>query len=67
MRNERARLSRHAEVAKAFDYMLKRWPSFARFLDDGRICRFAGGLDWRAANGLKKKRSEIGLGTLYSQ
>jgi hypothetical protein len=20
------------------DYMLKRWPSFARFLDDGRIC-----------------------------
>lgn len=20
------------------DYMLKRWPTFARFLDDGRIC-----------------------------
>ena len=20
------------------DYMLKRWPSFTRFLDDGRIC-----------------------------
>ncbi len=28
----------HAEVAKAMDYMLKRWPAFARFLDDGRIC-----------------------------
>jgi hypothetical protein len=20
------------------DYMLKRWPAFTRFLDDGRIC-----------------------------
>jgi transposase len=38
MRAERARLSRHAEVAKAMDYMLKRWDAFARFLDDGRIC-----------------------------
>ena len=37
MRIERVRLSRHAEVAKAMDYMLKRWPAFARFLDDGRI------------------------------
>ena len=38
MRIERAKLSRHAEVAKAIDYMLKRWPAFTRFLDDGRIC-----------------------------
>jgi hypothetical protein len=38
MRTERARLSRHAEVAKAMDYMLKRWVAFTRFLDDGRIC-----------------------------
>ena len=38
MRTERARLSRHAETAKAIDYMLTRWPAFARFLDDGRIC-----------------------------
>ena len=36
--HERARLSRHAPVAKAMDYMLKRWPAFIRFLDDGRIC-----------------------------
>ena len=35
---ERARLSRHAGTAKAIDYMLKRWPAFTRFLDDGRIC-----------------------------
>jgi hypothetical protein len=38
MRGERARLSRHADVAKAMDYMLKRWASFTRFLGDGRIC-----------------------------
>jgi hypothetical protein len=38
MRGERARLSRHNEVAKAMDYMLKRWPAFTRFLEDGRIC-----------------------------
>jgi transposase len=38
MRTERAKLSRHAEVAKAMDYMLKRWPAFTRFLNDGRIC-----------------------------
>jgi transposase len=38
MRAERARLSRHAETAKAIDYMLTRWPAFTRFLNDGRIC-----------------------------
>ena len=38
MKAERAKLSRHAPVAKAMDYMLKRWDRFARFLDDGRIC-----------------------------
>lgn len=38
IRHERSRLSRHAPVARAMDYMLKRWPAFRRFLDDGRIC-----------------------------
>ena len=38
MRSERPKLSRHAEVAKAIDYMLKRWPAFTRFIEDGRIC-----------------------------
>ena len=38
MREQRAKLSRGNEVAKAMDYMLKRWPQFAGFLDDGRIC-----------------------------
>jgi transposase len=35
---ERAALSRHAPVAKAMDYMLKRWDGFTRLLHDGRIC-----------------------------
>jgi transposase len=38
MRGERAKLSRHASVAQAIDYMLKRWAGFARFLADGRVC-----------------------------
>jgi len=38
MREQRAKLSRNNDVAKAMDYMLKRWASFTRFLDDGRIC-----------------------------
>lgn len=38
MREHRARLSRHAPVAQAMDYMLRRWDSFTRFLDDGRVC-----------------------------
>jgi transposase len=39
MRKERARLSRHGEIAQAMDYILKRWATFTRFLVDGRICR----------------------------
>jgi transposase len=38
LREERARLSRSASVAKPIDYLLKRWDGFARFLEDGRIC-----------------------------
>ena len=38
MRAERAKLSRHADAAKAMDYMLKRRIAFSRFLADGRIC-----------------------------
>jgi hypothetical protein len=35
---ERAKLSRHSDVAKAMNYMLTRWEAFTRFLEDGRIC-----------------------------
>jgi len=38
MKKERGKLSRHNEVAKAFDYMLKRIDIFTRFLCDGCIC-----------------------------
>ena len=38
MKRERGKLSRHNEVAKAMDYMLKRIDVFTRFLEDGRIC-----------------------------
>ena len=38
MREERAKLSRHNDIAKAMDYVLKRWNAFTRFVDDGRIC-----------------------------
>jgi len=38
MRAARAKMSRHADVAKVMDYMLKRWNRFSRFLEDGRIC-----------------------------
>jgi transposase len=38
MIDQRAKLSRGHDLAKAMDYMLKRWTAFAGFLDDGRIC-----------------------------
>jgi transposase len=38
MRASRERLSRGNDIAKALDYLLKRWDAFTRFLDDGRVC-----------------------------
>jgi transposase len=38
MREQRGKLSGANDVAKAMDYMLKRWAVFAQFLDDGHIC-----------------------------
>jgi transposase len=38
IREQRAKLSRGNDLAKAMDYLLKRWTAFTRFLDDGRIC-----------------------------
>ena len=56
MRGERAKLSRHAEVARAMDYLLKRWPAFTRFLDDGRICITNNAAE-RALRGIAMTRS----------
>ena len=33
-----AKLSRNHDLAKAINYMLRRWGAFTRFLDDGRVC-----------------------------
>jgi transposase len=38
LKQERATLSRSAEVIEPIDYMLKRWDGFALFLEDGRVC-----------------------------
>src|ERR1700686_2849415 len=38
MREQCAKLSRGHDLAKAMNYMFKRWGSFTRFLDDGRVC-----------------------------
>ena len=37
MREQCAKLSRGHDLAKAMNYMFKRWGSFTRFLDDGRV------------------------------
>jgi transposase len=38
LRQNRSRLSSKAVTAKAIDYVLKRWTSFTRVLEDGRVC-----------------------------
>jgi hypothetical protein len=38
MREQLAKLSRGNDLAKAINYVLKRWASFTLFLDDGRVC-----------------------------
>ena len=38
LREQRPKLSRGNDLAKGMDYLLKRWPAFTRFLDDGRVC-----------------------------
>jgi transposase len=38
LRQQRAKLSRRSETAKAIDYSLKRWTALTRFLDEGRLC-----------------------------
>ena len=38
MREQAARLSRGHDLVKAVNYILKRWPAFTLFLEDGRVC-----------------------------
>ncbi len=38
LREQFARFSRGHDLAKAINYILKRWPAFTLFLEDGRVC-----------------------------
>jgi transposase len=38
LRAQLTKLSRGHDLVKAINYMLKRWPAFTLFLDDGRVC-----------------------------
>jgi transposase len=38
LREQRAKLSRSNDTAKAINYCLSRWDAFTRFLEDGRLC-----------------------------
>jgi transposase len=38
MQEQLTKLARRHDLAKAFNYILKRWASFTLFLDDGRVC-----------------------------
>jgi hypothetical protein len=38
MREQMAKFSRGHDLAKAMNYILKRWAAFTLFLDDGRVC-----------------------------
>jgi transposase len=38
LREQRAKLSSAHDLAKAIDYILKRWDAFTLFLTDGRVC-----------------------------
>ncbi len=50
------KLSRGNDVAKAMDYMLKRWTAFTRFLDDGRICLSNNAAERGAARNRSRKK-----------
>ena len=56
MKRERAKLSRHNDVAKAMDYILKRVDVFTQFLKDGRICLSNNAAE-RALRGIVKNDS----------
>jgi transposase len=59
MRAQAARLSRGHDLAKAIQYMLKRWPAFTLFLDDGRVCM--------SNNAAERGLRGVALGRNYAQ
>ncbi|MDD1547202.1 MULTISPECIES: IS66 family transposase [Bradyrhizobium] len=45
LREQRAKLSRNNDTTKAINYCLSRWDAFSRFLDVGRLCMSADGVE----------------------
>jgi len=52
MREQVGKLSRGHDLAKAMQYMLKRWPAFTLFLEDGRVCLSSNAAERGIATGL---------------
>jgi hypothetical protein len=46
MRERLAKLSRGHDLAKAFNYILRRWASFTLFLEDDRVCLSNNAAEW---------------------
>ncbi|TWA45319.1 transposase IS66 family protein [Sinorhizobium medicae] len=66
MKAQRPKLSRNDDLAKAFDYLLNRWPAFTFFLDDGRVClsnnaaeRALRGIRWAGNPGYSPVRTAV--------
>ena len=38
LQETRGQFTRDHDIVKAINYLTRRWPSFARFLEDGRVC-----------------------------
>ena len=64
MREQAAKLSRGHDLARAIQYMLKRWSAFTLFLDDGRVCMSTDDAEKRESSA---RRSGLGrsLGRLF--
>jgi hypothetical protein len=56
LHEERPKLWRGHDLARAMDYILKRWPAFTLFLDDGRVCLSNNAAE-RALRGIAMRRS----------
>ena len=53
-------------LAKAIDYMLKRYPAFGRFLDDGRICLSNNAAERAFRESVEHRASRIGGVLLFA-
>ena len=62
LREQRPRLSRGNDLAKAMDYILKRWPAFTRFFDDGRVSLSNNAAE-RALRGALRRKSWLFAGS----